>query len=70
MQNKLKWYIRQSIANWLRNEIRKVYDSHNHIDVYLERIKQINKIVDEEADQLLKFLDDRLSAILKELFKN
>jgi len=70
MQNKLKWYIRQSIANWLRNEIRKVYETHNHIDKYLEKIKQINKTVDEEADQILSFLDDRLAAILKDLFKN
>jgi len=70
MQNKLKWYIRQSIANWLRNEIRKLYDGHNQIDTYLERINEINKTVDKEADFILGILDDRLSAIIKDLFKN
>jgi len=70
MQNKLKWYIRQSIANWLRNEIRKVYDSYNNIDSYLKSIDEINKTVDKEADYILSFLDDRLSAIFKDLFKN
>lgn len=69
MQNKLKWYIRQSIANWLRNEIRKQYEAYNKLDVYLENIKKINKMVDADADHMIEFLDDRLLSLFKDLFE-
>ena len=62
MQNKLKWYIRQSISNWLRNEIRKTFE--DNIDDYLNQIDKINKMVDKEADDMLRVLDNVLSKLL------
>jgi len=65
MQNKLKWYIRQSIANWLRNEIRKTFEED--VDPYLNQIDKINEMVEKEADDMLKVLDSRLSNLLKRI---
>ena len=65
MQNKLKWYIRQSIANWLRNEIRKTFEED--IDSYLNQIDKINEMVEQEADDMLKVLDSSLSNLLRRI---
>ena len=48
MDDKLKWYIRQSIANWIGNQYLKKLGQEE----YLENIKEITTIADEDADSM------------------
>lgn len=67
MQSILKRYIRQSIANWLRNEIRKDHEEKNKLDIYYFNVEKINSFVDKLADDTLENLDAELEN-LKKLF--
>ena len=64
MQNKLKWYIRQSIANFLRNEIRKDQEKHNKLDHYYSNIEKINNAIDKTADEMIKTMDTELEILI------
>jgi len=67
LQDKLKWYIRQSTSNWLRNEIRKSYGDNT--DAYLEKMDEINKIVDKTADEMIENLEEQ-SEVLLTVYRN